>query len=338
MKIWKVNIKLLEARNPHLEIDKKGILRFAREHFKYSGTTDSTWNGRQIQNAFKVATALAEWDAYSHGVQRSIDTRVPKEAMHTQPKLLPSHFNNIAIGSQAFDRYLQEARGNTDAERAFNAMERVDNYATDGVTYDGGKSIVSQDNDRNKLSSPTYQSSSVASWQRRSPSTTITSPQSDGREPSPLASHPPGRRRSSIQWQPQTSPSSSRQNPSNFPQPQSQRRRLSSPLAPVGASMDPQLQSLQSTRSTSNVSHLHTTAVSTATTTSQYPCPSSSTTKNNSGHLGYLRPDQERQGFSNGDDDDANSWSESESEFDMAKNGDEFDSGNTSLSGRDDGE
>ena len=177
--IWKVNMRLLEERNKRLEIDKKGILMFAQEHFVLSSRKETGWNGRQIQNAFKVATALAEWDAYSQDVQRKIDTKVTEEDMPSlkQPKLTASHFETIAAATDTFDSYLQEAIGQTEADRAYNAMERADDFVPEDSTHYSNNNNNNNNNDRN--------------GPRRSSASTLSVPQHYGRDPDPPSNFPP---------------------------------------------------------------------------------------------------------------------------------------------------
>lgn len=122
--IWKLNLRLLQERKPDLDIDDRAIMAFAKRHFEINQATNSTWNGRQIQNAFKVASALADWDdtfnAYPDNQQHS-----SQPAIHRRPQLLPQHFDVIADGTRAFDIYLQEATGQNDADRAHQEMVRA---------------------------------------------------------------------------------------------------------------------------------------------------------------------------------------------------------------------
>ena len=243
--IWKVNLRLLEERNTRLQVDKKAIMNFAREHFT-SSPREFIWNGRQIQNAFKVATALAEWDAYSKDVQHTIDTSVTVEDMRNQPTLRADHFNTIATGTQAFNSYLQEATGYTDAERAFNAMERADEFADEVDIYDSGN--VNDVHGFNRNLSPSLLNTSTFSRPQRgsvSSATILTAPQSYHRDSYPPQVHQTARRRhtSTSQWQTQTqaqpSPSSSIPN-LNPPQFKSRRSSVqATPPAPTSAS--PQL-------------------------------------------------------------------------------------------------
>ena len=64
-------------------------------------------------------------------MQRKFDTRVSREEVSSEPKLFAAHFKTIATATLAFDEYLQEARGQTSRERAYNNMERADDYLFD---------------------------------------------------------------------------------------------------------------------------------------------------------------------------------------------------------------
>ena len=302
-KIWKVNIKLLEERNKRLQVDRKGILRFAKEHFTSSATRDSTWNGRQIQNAFKVATALAEWDAYSKDVQHNINTRVPEEHMSGQPKLLASHFNTIAAGTQAFSSYLQEATGYTEAERAFNAMERVDNYTVEDHAHDSVSIATQRDYDRSQLPLPS--SSSLSSRQRRSSSITVASPHSFSGDYSPPP-HLQTSRRTSSQGHHRASHPSPGQNPNSVPPPKSQSRKSHGQHTAAAVPMDSQLQSPQANRISYSASLSQTIAAAAATTSS--PSSSSLNTKKNSKHRSSTSSALVARQESEGDDDDPGNW------------------------------
>lgn len=125
IRIWKVNLRLLRERNANIEINTREILKFALKHFR---ETDSTWNGRQIQTAFKVATALAEWDLYSHNEQLHDDIGSLDDVKQLKPRLSAAHFEVIAQGTQDFEDYMLAATGLNARERAWNAMERADEF------------------------------------------------------------------------------------------------------------------------------------------------------------------------------------------------------------------
>jgi hypothetical protein len=250
MKIWEVNLRLLKERNKHLKIERKAIMRFVEGQYKYSLENRTAWNGRQILNAIKVAASLSEWESYSDNAQQSMDTRVSQgETVRERPKLLARHFQSIAMGTHAFDRYLQETRGMDEAGRAFDALERADSFASDDNIPNF---TISSDHETTLLSSPTFQP--IAGRPRKHSATSATTAQPWGRETSPRPPPSPSGRRQSSQWQSQYSlPSTSRQNLfSDQSQPHLQRPRSSSQLnsRPTDLAQPP----LRSSRSHSSVS------------------------------------------------------------------------------------
>lgn len=194
--IWKVNLRLLKERHTNLDVDEAEILRFARNHFKTNVQSNSTWNGRQIQNAFKVATALADWDDQTiheelHGMHDWSSNR--------RPKLLPSHFEVIAHGTQAFDEYLREATGYTDAERAYNEMVRADDHQFEATQ--------TQAYMQNPLLGEYPRKTSLSPVQSRRQSSSVLPLQSIEPNMSQQYAGPQNSRRLSFNWQHQGIPS-----------------------------------------------------------------------------------------------------------------------------------
>jgi hypothetical protein len=215
--IWRVNIKHLEDRNHKLEnrklkVEKKDIIAFAHRHFESSvNREEAPWNGRQIQNAFKVAIALAEWDAYSKDVQRSTDTRVSEANLQTQPKLSAAHFETVAAGTLAFDEYMRETTGFTGAQRAFNAMERADEYHPHQRASVDSNDTFQQEHNRARPTIVASQETSVRR-ERMSTPTTLATPQAYPRDSGPSPHLQPVRPKSSNHGRRQSSHSTSRQN------------------------------------------------------------------------------------------------------------------------------
>ncbi|KUJ07778.1 uncharacterized protein LY89DRAFT_660043 [Mollisia scopiformis] len=102
------------------KIKQKEILRFAKSHFKRLEKSGlSTWNGRQIRNAFQTAIALAEYEARQPGAEL--------------PFLGKSQFEIIAEASEEFDRYLKHTLGDTDADIARKENMRSDYFGAQHV-------------------------------------------------------------------------------------------------------------------------------------------------------------------------------------------------------------
>jgi hypothetical protein len=101
--VWKTFIKqtkqALERNNRRVTIDKKQILKFAKEH--YDDNEEGRWNGRQIRNAFHTAVAMAEFDERT------------KTGVYNEDKDIPimigrEQFEKIAHTVNEFDDYMRQ--------------------------------------------------------------------------------------------------------------------------------------------------------------------------------------------------------------------------------------
>ena len=129
IKIWEMNIdRAREIWGDNLSIDepdRKGILKFASKHYRELAQSETTWNGRQIRNAFQTAIALAEWDAHQGQVKY-------KSPVPLKPRLEPEHFEKVAKASKHFDAYLKETQAGTIADLAMQNKERRDDFPGGG--------------------------------------------------------------------------------------------------------------------------------------------------------------------------------------------------------------
>ncbi|KAL8836140.1 MAG: hypothetical protein Q9170_003033 [Blastenia crenularia] len=112
LRIWKMNLDRLGKSKKALEVEGEEIYEYARKHFRElykKGKT--TWNGRQIKNAFQTAIALAEFDANERG---------------GRPVLGLEHFKVVAQASEDFDDYLFRVHGGNEADLAKRFLQRDD--------------------------------------------------------------------------------------------------------------------------------------------------------------------------------------------------------------------
>ena len=125
IKIWEMNIdRAREIWGDRLSIDesdREGILKFASKHYRELAKSETTWNGRQIRNAFQTAIALAEWDAYQGQLKF-------KSTAPLKPRLEPVNFEKVAKASRHFDAYLKETQVGTVADLARDNRERRDDF------------------------------------------------------------------------------------------------------------------------------------------------------------------------------------------------------------------
>lgn len=122
VEIFKNNIGRLRTRTQQrkdampehraLQIDVDGILKFAEDHYR-SCNTMGRWNGRQIRNAFVVASSLANFEA-------------EKRSPDWQPQLRAEHFHTVLEATMQYDRYRQSVFTMSDDALAFSRMERAE--------------------------------------------------------------------------------------------------------------------------------------------------------------------------------------------------------------------
>ncbi|KJK68699.1 hypothetical protein P875_00075807 [Aspergillus parasiticus SU-1] len=98
-----------------LSIDRAGILAFAKKHFTKSKNGKGRWNGRQIRNAFLIASALAHYER-THNIKKNGNSC----------DLSAQHFKTVVKAGTGFEKYLLMTRGMTNQQAAFLHCTRAD--------------------------------------------------------------------------------------------------------------------------------------------------------------------------------------------------------------------
>lgn len=121
MKIFELNIERLEEIEEQrskakghrkLIVVKKDVLEFAENHFnKYENSNGiGRWNGRQIRNAFLIASSLAHYEG--------------EDQPELQKQLRSSHFNLVDETTILYDKFRSNVLGGADDAVAYDRMER----------------------------------------------------------------------------------------------------------------------------------------------------------------------------------------------------------------------
>ena len=131
--IWKMNLERLSKRkhrtNEPMGFNEKDILEYAWSHYIQTSPRKANWNGRQIRNAFQTASALAKFEAHERNRKaKARSEETGKDFEPIDPKLEVRHFDEIALASYEFDKYISETRGGTDTDIAFHESQRMDEY------------------------------------------------------------------------------------------------------------------------------------------------------------------------------------------------------------------
>lgn len=92
---------------PRLQVVEADIVDFAAKHYEDHARSTGCWNGRQIRNAFQIASSLAH-HTYSEQVAlaRSRGERPP-----VAPVLDRALFEKVQMSTQSFDRHMKELKG-----------------------------------------------------------------------------------------------------------------------------------------------------------------------------------------------------------------------------------
>lgn len=125
MEIWGKLLDRISTDNETADVKVKfkrdELMRFAKDHYKKHEATESTWNGRQIRNAFQTAIALGQYDR----LQIADANREDKSTSFI--KLRVQNFKNISDTASDFDSYINSLL-KPDADRAYEGRFRNDYY------------------------------------------------------------------------------------------------------------------------------------------------------------------------------------------------------------------
>lgn len=114
---------------PRLDIRVAPIKAFAKEHCEKTEKTgcDGRWNGRQIRNAFQIASSLARYYTLLEAEKRRAENG-HMDLLPETPVLDDTQFRKVERATEAFRDYLRNTKGFNDADLAFLNGERDDTF------------------------------------------------------------------------------------------------------------------------------------------------------------------------------------------------------------------
>ena len=135
LNIFRTNIKLLKeaeeqqakfSGQPKLCIVEDDVLQFAEAHCAKYPKMKGAWNGRQIRNAFLVASSLARYEA----------SRPGRLEAGVQPQLQAKHFEQVEEVNAKFWRLRKALSTMDEAARALMYEERDDYFEEEEIMAD----------------------------------------------------------------------------------------------------------------------------------------------------------------------------------------------------------
>jgi len=133
IKIWENILDRIDrdnrtgAADVPIRFDRNALLKYARSHYKKNEAAEppSTWNGRQIRNAFQLAIALGRHERERRLSAAGTDAAPGKKKPSVQ--LTVPIFRSIAETAREFEEYLFELKGGqTDSQIAHDEWVRYD--------------------------------------------------------------------------------------------------------------------------------------------------------------------------------------------------------------------
>ncbi|KAI0490039.1 hypothetical protein F4859DRAFT_523833 [Xylaria cf. heliscus] len=92
---------------PPLVIQESQIIDFAGRHFEDNARSTGCWNGRQIRNAFQIASSLAH---HNYTIQTE-SARELGQQPPPAPVLDRGLFEKVQMSTQSFDRHMMDSKG-----------------------------------------------------------------------------------------------------------------------------------------------------------------------------------------------------------------------------------
>ena len=139
LKIWDNILDRIRRDNKKgtdvpIRFDRDALLKYAENHYRRNEATESTWNGRQIRNAFQMAIALGRHEREQRlsdlaGASGGGNGGKKAAAVPSSVKLTVANFRSIAETAREFEEYLVDLRGgHTDSRIAFEESLRYDSH------------------------------------------------------------------------------------------------------------------------------------------------------------------------------------------------------------------
>ncbi|KAI1329293.1 hypothetical protein F5Y16DRAFT_418171 [Xylariaceae sp. FL0255] len=136
--IWENMLNRIEKDNEDAEVkikfNRDALMRFAREHYKQHEQDDTTWNARQIRNAFTTAIAMGQYDYIKRAEEANLEQYDSRKKgthssikRHDKIRLTTKNFEKIADTATDFEQYIGTVRGR-DADNALDNEYRNDNF------------------------------------------------------------------------------------------------------------------------------------------------------------------------------------------------------------------
>ncbi|KAJ0419332.1 hypothetical protein BJY00DRAFT_314164 [Aspergillus carlsbadensis] len=137
--IWENQLSRITRENADKKVkivfNKAELFGFADKHYKHHAASGTTWNGRQIRNAFQTAIALGQHDRTTKLRENGMteeDAEASGKEKYMTIKLTRGNFRKIAKTAKDFEDYMVSVRG-SDTVLAQEEALRDDGFDPDNM-------------------------------------------------------------------------------------------------------------------------------------------------------------------------------------------------------------
>lgn len=133
LQIWSKILQRIKRDNEKAEMkilfDETALMKFAKKHYRSHRPNGTTWNGRQIRNAFQTAIGIGQYKRLKKlEVDEAEAQGKPPEKRSRHIRLTVASFETVAETTSDFERYIRRTRGD-DRERAAAHEFRRDEHS-----------------------------------------------------------------------------------------------------------------------------------------------------------------------------------------------------------------
>lgn len=172
LEIWSKMLQRIKRDNEKAEMkilfNEKTLMKFAKNHYRSHQRNGTTWNGRQIRNAFQTAIGIGQFERLKK-IDEAEAQGVPPDKSSRYIRLTLASFETVAETTSDFEKYITRTRGD-DRERAAAHEFRHDehsreppprkSYGTYGSSYRAERDTGSSRAGRSKMSDRRYHGAS----------------------------------------------------------------------------------------------------------------------------------------------------------------------------------
>jgi hypothetical protein len=117
-----------------VEFDRRSLMAYAVQHYEDQERTRTTWNARQIRNAFQTALAIGQYERVRLLADNDVaeDEARRRGGQYMRVELTKTNFDKIATTTRDFDLYMNTVRGGDDAQKAREERLRDEDFNPDG--------------------------------------------------------------------------------------------------------------------------------------------------------------------------------------------------------------